>query len=94
MIRPSAFGRNSPSAAAGLYRGCFLLAPLLPVLRPLSAPLSPRRTPRIILAAADGELRPNAEGRIIVPRGREPAVPAAWLAHGFVFTLPSEETAS
>jgi hypothetical protein len=103
VIAPGCDGEASASdlqeafvarAAANLYRGCFPLAPLLPVLRPLSEPLSARRTPRIILAAADGELTPNASGLVVVPRGKEPAVSLSWLTHGFVFATTHEESAS
>ncbi len=68
------------------YRGCFALEPLFDVLRPLSARLNARRTPRIILAAADGELKTSSDGRVGVPRGIKPAVPREWLLHAFVFS--------
>jgi hypothetical protein len=71
-------------AAEGRYRGCFLLEPILPVLRSLSGALSPTRTPRVILAAADGALAEGQNGRVVVPRGRRPAVPRGWLTRGFV----------
>jgi catechol 2,3-dioxygenase-like lactoylglutathione lyase family enzyme len=67
------------------YRGCFSLEPVLGVLRTLSMALSPGRTPRIILAAADGTL-PAVRDRVIVPRGCRPRVPSGWLTRGFVFT--------
>jgi hypothetical protein len=70
--------------AAGRYRGCFALAPLLPVLRSLSGGLSEMRTPRIMLAAADGLLHRDGD-RVIVPRGCKPAVPAVWLTTAYVF---------
>lgn len=70
---------------AGNYRGCFPLTPLLPVLRTQSVGLSESRTPRIVLAAADGLLTATNDGRIVVPRGCKPVVPASWLAHAFVF---------
>ena len=70
---------------AGAYRGCFPLAPILPVLREQSSGLSEARTPRIVLAAADGRLDRTATGRVVVPRGCRPAVPPSWLAHAFVF---------
>jgi hypothetical protein len=71
---------------AGNYRGCFALAPVLEVLRERSANLTAKRTPRIILAAADGQLKP-AGSKVVVPRGIKPALPARWLTHGFVFAL-------
>jgi hypothetical protein len=71
-------------AAAGRYRGCFALAPLLPVLRSLSGGLNEMRTPRIMLAAADGLLQRDGD-KMIVPRGCKPAVPAVWLATAYVF---------
>jgi hypothetical protein len=71
--------------ASGRYRGCFALAPILPVLRENSFDLSEKRTPRIILAAAEGQLPRTPEGLVIVPRGCQPVVPASWLAKGFVF---------
>lgn len=71
--------------AAGTYRGCFGLEPLLPVLRAQSAGLDESRTPRIILRAADGELTRTHDGSVIVPRGCNPVVPPAWLANAFVF---------
>jgi hypothetical protein len=72
-------------ADQGRYRGCFALAPLLDTYRAFSATLGPTRTPRIILAAADGQLAKASSGRVIVPRGREPAVPESWLANAYVF---------
>ena len=69
----------------GCSRGCFSLEPILPDLRALSGPLSPVRTARIILAAADGQLESTPDGRLVVPRGRRPAVTAGWLTTGFVF---------
>jgi hypothetical protein len=72
---------------AGRYRGCFSLAPVLDVLRRLSATLEARRTPRIILAAADGAL-PETGGLVTVPRGSKPRFPASWLTHAFVFAGP------
>ncbi|HYT91662.1 MAG TPA: DUF1152 domain-containing protein [Gemmataceae bacterium] len=70
----------------GRYRGCFSLVPVLETIRSLSGALTPGRTPRIILAAADGQL-PGDGGRVIVPRGCKPAVPLEWLTHGFAFAL-------
>jgi hypothetical protein len=70
---------------AGAYRGCFPVAPILPVLREQSRGLSESRTPRIVLAAADGRLDRTATGRVVVPRGCRPEVPPSWLAHAFVF---------
>jgi Protein of unknown function (DUF1152) len=75
-------------AAAGRYRGCFALGPILPVLRALGGNLSPTRTPQLILAAAEGRLARTDAGRVVVPRGRKPAVPASWLTTAFVFTPP------
>jgi hypothetical protein len=71
--------------AGGRYRGCFALAPLLPTLRAQSFGLAESRTPRIILAAADGALPTAPDGTQTVPRGCRTAVPASWLAHAFVF---------
>jgi hypothetical protein len=71
--------------AAGSYRGCFALDPILPVLRSLSGGLAESRTPRIILRAADGELTRTNGGQLTVPRGCNPVVPDAWLASAFVF---------
>ena len=71
--------------AAGRYRGCFALAPILPILRSLSGGLSESRTPRIVLRAADGQLARTTDGRLVVPRGCNPVVPAEWLANAFVF---------
>ncbi|MBY0459640.1 MAG: DUF1152 domain-containing protein [Gemmataceae bacterium] len=71
--------------AAGRYRGCFRLEPLMPVLRAHSAGLSDARTPRILLAAADGLLARTDDGLVTVPRGCRPVVPAEWLSHAFVF---------
>jgi hypothetical protein len=67
------------------YRGCFALEPTFPVLRRQSAGLSSKRTPCIVLAAAEGRLQTDAAGRVVVPRGLKPAVPPDWLLHGFVF---------
>ena len=75
-------------AAEGRYHGCFPLAPLLPVLRSLSASLSPTRTPCIILAAADGRLEETPAAHLVVPRGKRPAVPDYWLTTAFVFSPP------
>jgi len=72
-------------AARGLYRGCFALELILPILRSLSESLSPTRTPRIILAASEDRLTHLKGGRVEVPRGRKPAVPRSWLTTGFVF---------
>jgi hypothetical protein len=72
-------------AARNRYRGCFALGPLFPVLRSLSTGLNARRTPRIILAAAAGELKSNSDGIVGVPRGIKPVVPREWLLHAFVF---------
>jgi hypothetical protein len=71
----------------GSYAGCFALEPVLAELRKLSESLSSQRTPRIILAAAEGRLECDARGRCVVPRGIQPAVPREWLTHGFVFRL-------
>lgn len=70
---------------ANRYRGCFALAPVLPTLQTLSTGLSEKRTPRIILSAASDQLRRTESGLQVVPRGCEPAVPASWLRHAFVF---------
>jgi Protein of unknown function (DUF1152) len=70
--------------AAGRYRGCFSLAPALPLLESLSEALSAKRTPRIILAAVNDRLE-RREDRVVVPRGCKPVVPKEWLSHGFVF---------
>jgi hypothetical protein len=70
---------------AGRYRGCLELAGILDLLRELSAPLGSKRTPRIILSAAAGELKEKGDGRLIVPRGSRPAVPRDWLLRAFVF---------
>jgi hypothetical protein len=72
-------------AGAGRYRGCFDLGPLLPVFQSYRESLGPTRTPQIILSAVEGRLARTAEGRVIVPRGRKPVVPASWLTAGFVF---------
>jgi hypothetical protein len=72
-------------AAEGRYLGCFSLEPLLPTLRSLSGPLSPTRTPCLILAAAEGRLERTESGLLVVPRGKRPAVPESWLTHAFVF---------
>jgi hypothetical protein len=74
---------------AGRYRGCFSLASVLETVRSLSEALTPGRTPRIVLAAADGKLTTTGSGRVIVPRGCKPAVPIEWLTHGFVFAPTS-----
>jgi hypothetical protein len=71
--------------AAGRYRGCFALEPLLPIFRTFRGCLGPTRTPQIILAAAEDQLPVNRTGRVSVPRGRKPAVPRSWLTTGFVF---------
>jgi hypothetical protein len=73
------------AAAAGRYRGCFVLDPVLPIFRALSEGLNPQRTPRIILAAVDERLEKRGDGRVVVPRGRHPVVPRGWLTRGFVF---------
>jgi hypothetical protein len=72
------------TVAGGRYRGCFVLDPVLPILRWLSEGLNPRRTPRIILAAAEERLETRGTDRV-VPRGRRPVVPREWLTRGFVF---------
>jgi hypothetical protein len=77
------------STRGSRYRGCFSLDPMLPVLRRLGGPLNPRRTPRIILAAAEGRLALTADGRARVPRGRKPTVPHDWLTHGYVTPRPA-----
>ncbi len=71
----------------GRFLGSFSLEPLLPLLRDLSerASLECNRTPRIILAAAEDRLEDVGDGRVVVPREREPVVPRRWLLHGFVF---------
>ncbi len=73
--------------AQGRYAGCFSLGPALAELRALSEPLTSKRTPRIIVAAAEDRLDRDPAGRCIVPRGLRPAVPREWLTHGFVFDL-------
>jgi hypothetical protein len=70
--------------ARGQYRGSLSLEPMLPVYRSFSSMLGPTRTPRLILAAADGLLKATRDGKVIVPRGCKPAVPAHWLTTGFV----------
>src|SRR5262249_44820606 len=75
--------------ADGRYRGCFALDPLLPILQDFRECLGPTRTPRIILPAAEDQLDHTSNGRVVVPRGRKPAVPRNWLTTGFVF-VPSE----
>jgi hypothetical protein len=77
------FARN---ADEGLYAGCFSLERFLPIYRLHRPGLGPTRTPQIILAAAEDRLLHHPSGRVIVPRGRKPAVPQSWLLHGFVFT--------
>ncbi len=71
--------------ADGRYRGCFPLDPMLPIFRAFRESLSPIRTPQIILAAAEDRLARTSNGRVVVPRGRKPAVPKDWLTRGFVF---------
>jgi hypothetical protein len=71
--------------AEGHYRGWFTLDPFLPTFGLFRESLSPTRTPQIILAAAEGRLAHTGDGRVVVPRGRKPAVPASWLTTGFVF---------
>lgn len=72
-------------AAVGEFRGRFSLGPMLPTYEAFRECLSPERTPRIVLAAFKGELARTDDGRLIVPRGRKPKVPAEWLTTGFVF---------
>jgi hypothetical protein len=69
----------------GRYLGCFSLDAALADLRALSEPLTERRTPRIIVAAAEGRLTCDESGRCVVPR--------EWLTHGFVFDLRETATA-
>lgn len=71
--------------AWGWYRGRFPLSLIADVLRAHSGGLKESRTPRIVLAAADGLLPRTSDGRLTVPRGCTPSVPAEWLAHAFVF---------
>jgi hypothetical protein len=71
--------------AAGTYRGCFPLESITSVLREHTLGLRETRTPRIILAAADGLLSRDNNSRVIVPRGCRPAVPDSWLSHVFIF---------
>jgi hypothetical protein len=71
----------------GRYLGCFSLDAALPDLRTLSESLTEGRTPRIIVAAAEGRLPCDAAGPCAVPRGLRPVVPRDWLTHGFVFNL-------
>jgi hypothetical protein len=81
---------------AGRYRGSFSLGSLLPVYRTLSVGLAPTRTPKIILSAADGQLaRTKDERLVIVPRGKQPAVPPHWLTSAFVFApeMPTPQSA-
>jgi hypothetical protein len=73
------------AVAEGRYRGCFVLDPVLPILRSLSEGLHDQRTPRIILAAVEDRLEPRKSGGVVVPRGRRPVVPRDWLIRGFVF---------
>jgi hypothetical protein len=73
------------AVAEGRYRGCFVLDPVLPLLRWLSEGLNPQRTPQIILAAAEERLQTRGAGRVVVPRGRRPVIPREWLTRGFVF---------
>jgi len=72
-------------AGAGRYRGCFDLGPMLPVFQSFRGSLGPTRTPQLILSAVEGRLARMADGRVVVPRGRKPVVPASWLTTGFVF---------
>jgi hypothetical protein len=66
----------------GRYRGCFSLGPILAEMTSLSAPLSRKRTPRIIEAAAAGRLHSQGAGRVVVPRGERPVVPREPAAPG------------
>src|SRR5262249_41989606 len=66
------------------YSGCCSLEPMLGFFRAFRPALSPTRTPMIILAAAEDRLVHAKEGRVVVPRGRQPAVPRSWLTTGFV----------
>jgi hypothetical protein len=66
------------------FQGSFHLAAALPVFQSLSGLLGPTRTPRIILAASEVRLK-EMGGRVIVPRGRKPAVPRDWLLRAYVF---------
>jgi hypothetical protein len=77
-------------AEQGHYRGCFSVSPLLDTYRSFSASLGATRTPQIILAAAESRLAKASGGRVIVPRGREPAVPESWLASAYVFDAETE----
>lgn len=76
------------------YRGCVQLDPVWPLLKSLSGTLTPRRTPRIMLAALEGRLKQDKYGWVIVPRGCKPRVPREWLLRAFVFSrdpyLPRE----
>ena len=67
------------------YRGCFALDPVLDVFRTFRGSLGPTRTPQIILAAAEHRLAIDPDGRVTVPRGRQPRVPKSWLTTAFVF---------
>jgi hypothetical protein len=70
--------------ADGRYRGCFALDPLLPVFHNYRESLGPSRTPQIILAAFEDRLARAINRLVVVPRGRNPAVPRDWLTTGFV----------
>ncbi|MBI2566860.1 MAG: DUF1152 domain-containing protein [Candidatus Schekmanbacteria bacterium] len=59
--------------------------PALELMRSLSVFLDPDRTPRIILAAAEDRLQWSPHGGVVVPRGRYPSVPRAWLLRALVF---------
>lgn len=77
-------------ASEGRYLGCFSLAPVVEVYRRLAGPLSHRRTPNLLLTIFDGKSQPGTlPGTVVVPRGRRPMIPDAWLRHGFVFHLGS-----
>lgn len=68
----------------GRYLGSFALDGLLPVYQVFREALGETRTPRIILAAFEDRLTRRGD-RVVVPRGRKPAVPRSWLTTGFVF---------
>jgi hypothetical protein len=71
---------------ADKYAGYFPIAPLLPTMRKLAAPLGRTRTPNIIIDAFSGVLESSSDGQaLVVPRGLMPVIPRSWLTMALVF---------
>ena len=74
--------------STGSYLGCTPVAPMLPTMRELAAPLRSTRTPNIIVEACSRDLDATSDDELLtVPREIRPEIPRRWLSVALVFDL-------